>query len=727
MLTGGGDCPGLNAVIRAVVRKGERYYGDELIGFLDAWDGVRRAAHACRSTVETMRGTLPRGGTVLGTKRGSPFDRAGGVDEVHGDARRPGPRRADRRSAATARSRVACRLHAEDGLPIVGVPKTIDNDIVGTDVTFGFNTAVQIATDAIDRLHTTAESHDRVMVVEVMGRHSGWIATYAGIAGGATVVLIPEIPFDIEEVCDRISAGATSAAATPRSSSSPRAPSRRRARSTSATQVYDQFGHVRLGGIADVDRPTRSGTAPASRPGSCMLGHVQRGGTPTAFDRVLSTRFGVAADRRRARRRLGPDGRARGRDRAAPLDCRRQTGRSTDAVHDVAEIFFALTASTVASAVSPTTSADDRLVVALSRLAWSGAGDGHRRGTGGWADCGEPGEVVDGQRRRSAARRRRRATRGCSPSTRMRHRLDAVELAGREHDLGDGELQRPAGELVELVADSRRSSDAAVERAEQQLQCPAGIAVSQPRRSAPRSFGPCEQRPDQRLVGRVGTSRSTERRRPASPVARRRAGRCARSRRPRRRRPATAIDDPGAVGRRGRRAARCRAGCRSRRHGDDARRRPASSGRRLMPAPRRRSARSASSIGSRRAARRRSGRPARRRGGPRPTPGRRAGGRARRRAPGRGRRRRCRCAGPASPPRAKRSKISARSSTGHARAVVLDGDLHVGQRLVVGVGVGDRDLGLAAAVGAGVVDEVGDDAGQPPAVAADDRPLGALA
>ena len=188
---------------------------------------------------------------------------------------------------------IACQLHRDAGLPIVGVPKTIDNDIVGTDVTFGFNTAVQIATDAIDRLHTTAESHDRVMVVEVMGRHSGWIAAYAGIAGGAAVVLIPEIPFDIDEVCARIR--------------------RRHKRGRFASiivvaegaepvpgtldvgeRLYDKFGHVRLGGISSLIAET-IGERTGFETRMVMLGHIQRGGTPTAFDRVLSTRFGIAA------------------------------------------------------------------------------------------------------------------------------------------------------------------------------------------------------------------------------------------------------------------------------------------------------------------------------------------------------------------------------------------------------------------------------------------------
>jgi 6-phosphofructokinase 1 len=292
VLTGGGDCPGLNAVIRAIVRQGERTYGDELIGFLDAWDGVLER-RTMPLTVESMRGTLPRGGTVLGTKRGSPYDTETGVEEVKATL-------ADLEIdsliviGGNGSLSIACLLHADEGLPIVGVPKTIDNDIVGTDVTFGFNTAVQIATDAIDRLHTTAESHDRVMVVEVMGRHSGWIAAYAGIAGGAAVVLLPEIPFDIEEVCARII--------------------RRHARGRRLASIivvaegaepvpgtldvserqYDQYGHVRLGGISNLIAD-KIGERTGFDTRVVMLGHVQRGGTPTAFDRVLATRFGIAA------------------------------------------------------------------------------------------------------------------------------------------------------------------------------------------------------------------------------------------------------------------------------------------------------------------------------------------------------------------------------------------------------------------------------------------------
>lgn len=291
VLTGGGDCPGLNAVIRAIVRKGERVHGDEVIGFLDAWDGVM-GRRTVPLTVEAMRGTLPRGGTVLGTRRGSPFDHPDGVDRVRatlGDLGLDGLIVIGGNGSLS----VADLLFREHGIPVIGVPKTIDNDICGTDLTFGFTTAVQIATDAIDRLHTTAESHDRVMVVEVMGRHSGWIATHAGIAGGATVVLIPERPFDIDEVCERLirrhargrfaSIVVVAEGAVPREGTL-----------DIGDRTVDRFGHVRLGGIGnlvaeEIGRRTGFETRPV------LLGHVQRGGTPTAFDRVLSTRFGVAA------------------------------------------------------------------------------------------------------------------------------------------------------------------------------------------------------------------------------------------------------------------------------------------------------------------------------------------------------------------------------------------------------------------------------------------------
>ncbi|MCE9622154.1 MAG: ATP-dependent 6-phosphofructokinase [Actinomycetia bacterium] len=291
ILTGGGDCPGLNAAIRAVVRKGEQVYGDELFGFYDAWDGVRERRFT-ELNVATLRGMLPKGGTMLGTRRGSPYDHATGVQEVV-DTFREMQLDALVVIGGNGSLSVACKLHADRNLPIVGIPKTIDNDVVGTDVTFGFNTAVQIATDAIDRLHTTAESHDRVMVVEVMGRDSGWIATYAGIAGGATAILIPEQPFDIDAVCAQLRSrherGRYASIVVVAEGAEPLEGSMH-----SRDKVLDQFGHVRLGGVAQtIANAIEERTGFESR--MVLLGHIQRGGTPTAFDRVLSTRYGVAA------------------------------------------------------------------------------------------------------------------------------------------------------------------------------------------------------------------------------------------------------------------------------------------------------------------------------------------------------------------------------------------------------------------------------------------------
>jgi ATP-dependent phosphofructokinase / diphosphate-dependent phosphofructokinase len=291
ILTGGGDCPGLNAVIRAIVRKGEQVYGDELIGFLDAWDGVlnRRTMHL---DVSSLRGMLPKGGTLLGTRRGSPYDHPDGAQRVVDTFREMGLDALIVIGGNGSLS-VACQMYADFDLPILGVPKTIDNDVVGTDLTFGFTTAVQIATDAIDRLHTTAESHDRVMVVEVMGRHAGWIATHAGIAGGATAILIPEMPFDIDQVCTSLrqrhdrgryaSIVVVAEGAEPIPGTLP-----------AGDKKYDQFGHVRLGGVAEtIANAIEDRTGFESR--VVMLGHIQRGGTPTAFDRVLATRYGIEA------------------------------------------------------------------------------------------------------------------------------------------------------------------------------------------------------------------------------------------------------------------------------------------------------------------------------------------------------------------------------------------------------------------------------------------------
>jgi phosphofructokinase-like protein len=291
ILTGGGDCPGLNAVIRAVVRKGERHYGDELVGFVDGWKGVIDG-RSVPLDVAAMRVTLPKGGTVLGTSRTNPFKVEGAVERVLASLADGG---IDALVAVGGEDTlgVAHRLHAEHGVALVGVPKTIDNDLSATEVTFGFNTAVQIATDAIDRLHTTAESHDRVMVVEVMGRHAGHIATYAGIAGGAAAILVPEEEFDIDEVCAALTRrhekGRYASIVVVAEGAQPKEGSL-----ALKDAEVDQFGHVKLGGIANVlaeEIEVRTGFETRVT----ILGHVQRGGTPTAFDRVLSTRFGIAA------------------------------------------------------------------------------------------------------------------------------------------------------------------------------------------------------------------------------------------------------------------------------------------------------------------------------------------------------------------------------------------------------------------------------------------------
>ena len=293
VLTGGGDCPGLNAVIRAIVRRGLSDGQSSFVGFRYGWGGVLEH-NVVELTRTSTAGILPRGGTILGTSRTNPFDgREGGMDRINGTFELE---KLDALVPIGGEDTLGVALHlAREGLPIVGVPKTIDNDIGGTDVTFGFHTAVQIATEAIDRLHTTAESHNRVMVVEVMGRHAGWIATYAGIAGGADAILVPERPFDAEELCARLrrrhAAGITfsivvvSEGATPREGS---------AMTLADEHATDEFGHVRLGGIGvELARELEARTGYETR--ATILGHVQRGGTPTAYDRVLATRFGVAA------------------------------------------------------------------------------------------------------------------------------------------------------------------------------------------------------------------------------------------------------------------------------------------------------------------------------------------------------------------------------------------------------------------------------------------------
>src|SRR5437588_949003 len=291
VLTGGGDCPGLNAVIRAVVRKGIDVYGDQLIGFRDGWAGVLEGQFD-ELTIESTRGILPRGGTILGSSRTNPFKREDGLDlvrETLSDFRIDGLIAIGGEDTLG----VASRLQ-DQGIDVIGVPKTIDNDLGGTDVTFGFDTALSVATDAIDRLHTTAESHHRILVVEVMGRTAGWIALHSGLAGGADVILIPEIPFDIDEVCRLI--GRRHERGRPFSivvAAEGAAPKEGTMHVTRGTSV-DEFGHPRLGGIGyTLEKEIEERTGYETR--ATVLGHVQRGGTPTAFDRVLATRLGLAA------------------------------------------------------------------------------------------------------------------------------------------------------------------------------------------------------------------------------------------------------------------------------------------------------------------------------------------------------------------------------------------------------------------------------------------------
>ncbi len=290
VLTGGGDCPGLNAVIRAIVRKGEREYGDDFVGFQDGWRGVVEGL-TTPLDVARCRGILPRGGTILGSSRTNPYRAEGDAQRALGTLATLG---VDALVAIGGEDTLgAARRLGDDGAAVVGVPKTIDNDLSATELTFGFHTAVQICVDAIDRLHTTAESHDRVMVCEVMGRHAGWIASYAGLAGGAAEILIPEQPFDIAEVAERIrrrhEQGRYASIVVVAEGASPV-----EGTLAVASGDRDDFGHVRLGGIgatvaAEIERRTGFETRVT------ILGHIQRGGTPTAFDRVLATRFGVAA------------------------------------------------------------------------------------------------------------------------------------------------------------------------------------------------------------------------------------------------------------------------------------------------------------------------------------------------------------------------------------------------------------------------------------------------
>jgi phosphofructokinase-like protein len=295
ILTGGGDCPGLNAVIRAVVRKGLRDYGWQLTGLRNGWRGLLEK-DVFPLDLEAVSGILQRGGTILGTSRTNPYTLENGPEQARAALKELG---IDALVAIGGDDTlgVAKRLYEDYAVQVIGVPKTIDNDLSGTDYTFGFDTAVSIATEAIDRLHTTAESHHRVMVVEVMGRHAGWIALMSGLAGGANVILLPEFPMTVEEVCELIESRATRGKPFSVVCVSEGAKILWRSgkqQEVLASDEVDAFGHVKLGGVGSVlAREIKRLTGREVR--ETTLGYIQRGGTPTAHDRILATRFGIKA------------------------------------------------------------------------------------------------------------------------------------------------------------------------------------------------------------------------------------------------------------------------------------------------------------------------------------------------------------------------------------------------------------------------------------------------
>ena len=342
VLTGGGDCPGLNAVIRAVVRRADEY-GLEVMGIRDGWRGLMGTPSHEKLNRDRVRGILHLGGTIIGTSRATPFQKdAQGHDQVADVLRNIEKLRLDSVVAIGGEGtlNVANKL-SQMGVNVVGVPKTIDNDIPGTDLTFGFDTAVAIATEAIDRLHSTAEAHSRSMIVEVMGRHAGWIATYCGIAGGADLVLVPEHPIDMDVLVasherrhqrSRFSIVVVAEGARIRTSGTDKA--------ELVARGLDEFGRPRLGGIAqvigdEVERRLKVETRVS------VLGHMQRGGTPTAFDRVLATRFGVAAADFVVQRRFGMMTALKGvHIEPVPLSVVAGPLKGVDETYDLARVFF---------------------------------------------------------------------------------------------------------------------------------------------------------------------------------------------------------------------------------------------------------------------------------------------------------------------------------------------------------------------------------------------------
>jgi len=335
ILTGGGDCPGLNPVIRAVVRKALKE-GYTVVGIKDGWKGMMENI-TMPLTIDSVSGIICRGGTILGTSRTNPYKKEGGVEKVKASFKKMGLHALVATGGEDTLG-VAAKLF-KDGVNVVGVPKTIDNDLSCTDYTFGFDTALNIATECIDRLHTTAESHHRVLVAEVMGRHAGWIALESGIAGGADYILIPEKPIQIDDVCKAIKSrqqrgkqfsiivvaeGAQFAT-----------------KDVTQDQALDEFGHVRLGGIGDMlAKEIEKRTGCETR--VSVFGHIQRGGSPTAFDRILGTRFGVKAVELIKDKNFGRMAALRGNQIIdVPLeDAVKELKTVDDDLYKVAEVFF---------------------------------------------------------------------------------------------------------------------------------------------------------------------------------------------------------------------------------------------------------------------------------------------------------------------------------------------------------------------------------------------------
>ncbi len=345
ILTGGGDCPGLNAVIRAVVRKSIVKYNYQVTGIREGWKGLLDYGLTEELNLDKVAGILHRGGTILKSSRTNPFKVEGGVKRIIEKMRA-----LDLKALIAVGGEdtlgVAAKLY-EEGVKVVGVPKTIDNDIYGTDYTFGFDTAVNIAVDAIDRVHTTAESHNRVIVVEVMGRHTGWIAIEAGIAGGADFILIPEKPVDLNKVCDSIckrhQRGRVFSVVVVAEGVKIKVEEEEKEEEVMVVQDQktDAFGHVRLGGIGkilatEIERRTGFETR------FVILGYIQRGGSPTAFDRVLGTRFGVAAVDFVAEGKFGNMVSLQG-NKIVPMDLKEVTAKTKrvgDDLYEIAEVFF---------------------------------------------------------------------------------------------------------------------------------------------------------------------------------------------------------------------------------------------------------------------------------------------------------------------------------------------------------------------------------------------------